>query len=109
MKPKDGFHKGIGRLVFLNYFDNVEISSEWADRRRKFVFKENFDGKAEMEHLPSAVKGNKTTLFFTKFSKDKVKSYDGDLKPGSLKEKIISHFLPTLNDLREESRLQDHY
>jgi len=100
MKPKDGFHKGIGRLVFLNYFDNVEIFSEWADRRRKFVFKGNFDGKSEIEHLPSAVKGNKTTLFFTKFSKDKVKSYD-DLKPGSLKEKIISHFLPTLNDLRE--------
>lgn len=100
MKPKDGFHKGIGRLVFLNYFDNVEISSEWTEGRRKFVFKENFDGNAEMEHLPSAVNGNKTTLFFTKFSKDKVKSYD-DLKPGSLKEKIISHFLPTLNDLRE--------
>jgi hypothetical protein len=102
MKPKDGFHKGIGRLVFLNYFDNVEIASEWADRRRKFVFKENFDSKSEIENLPSAVKSNITTLLFTNFSKDKVKSYD-DLKPGSLKEKIISHFLPTLNDLRDRS------
>lgn len=100
LKPKDGFHKGIGRLVFLNYFDNVEIVSEWADRRRKFVFKENFDGKAEIEDLPSAVADNSTTLLFSSFSKDKVKSYD-DLKPGSLKEKIISHFLPTLNDLRD--------
>lgn len=101
MKPKDGFHKGIGRLVFLNYFDNVEISSEWENTRRKFIFKENFDGKDEIENLPDQVKCNKTILFFTKFSKDKVKSYD-DLKPGSLKEKIISHFLPTLNDLRDK-------
>ncbi|MGY4816972.1 ATP-binding protein [Pseudomonas chlororaphis subsp. piscium] len=100
MKPKDGFHKGIGRLVFLNYFDSVEVTSEWADKRRKFVFKENFDGKAEVEFLPDSVLSNKTALLFTKFSKDKVKSYD-DLKPGSLKEKIISHFLPTLNDLRD--------
>lgn len=100
MKPKDGFHKGIGRLVFLNYFDSVEISSEWADKRRKFVFKENFDGNAEIQHLSSTVKKNSTKLLFKGFSKDKVKSYD-DLKPGSLKEKIISHFLPTLNDLRD--------
>ncbi|WP_176315889.1 ATP-binding protein [Burkholderia vietnamiensis] len=100
MKPKDGFHKGIGRLVFLNYFDSVEITSEWADKRRNFVFKENFDGNADIEYLSDAVPSNKTTLLFTKFSKDKVKSYD-DLKPGSLKEKIISHFLPTLNDLRD--------
>lgn len=101
MKPKDGFHKGIGRLVFLNYFDNVEIASEWADKRRKFVFKENFDGNASLQGLSGMVTNNKTTLLFTKFSKDKIKSYD-DLKPGNLKEKIITHFLPTLNDLRDK-------
>lgn len=100
MKPKDGFHKGIGRLVFLSYFNSVEITSEWADKRRRFVFKENFDGKADIEQLPDVVLSNRTTLLFTQFSKDKVKSYD-DLKPSSLKEKIISHFLPTLNDLRD--------
>jgi len=100
MKPKDWFHKGIGRLVFLNYFSNVEITSEWTDKRRKFVFKENFDGITDIEYLPDAVPSNKTTLLFRKFSKDKVQSYD-DLKPGSLKERIISHFLPTLNDLRD--------
>lgn len=100
MKPKDGFHKGIGRLVFLNYFDSVEITSEWSNNRRKFVFKENFNGQADVEKLPQATSGNRTTLLFTKFSKDKIKSYD-DLKPASLKEKIISHFLPTLNDLRD--------
>lgn len=100
MKPKDSFHKGIGRLVFLNYFDNVEIASEWDDNRRKFLFKENFDVDVEATKLPQAVTKNQTVLFFTKFSKDKVKSYD-DLKPGSLKEKIVTHLLPTLNDLRD--------
>lgn len=100
MKPKDGFHKGIGRLVFLNYFSSVEIVSEWENKRRKFVFKENFDGNADIEDLASTTPIKKTKLTFKNFSKEKIKSYD-DLKPGSLKEKIISHFLPTLNDLRD--------
>lgn len=98
LKPKDGFHKGIGRLVFLNYFENIEISSKWEDNSRSFKFNSNFDGIAPINKLPSpAAKSTKIT--FTSFSKDKVKSYD-DLKPGSLKDKIIEHFLPTLNDLR---------
>lgn len=100
MKPKDGFHKGIGRLVYLNYFGSIEISSEWENKRRKFIFKENFDGNSDIEELSSTPRDNKTKLVFKNFSKDKVKSYE-DLKPGSLKEKIISHFLPTLNDLRD--------
>lgn len=100
MKPRDDFHKGIGRLVFLNYFDSVEISSEWGESRRKFLFKKNFDGEAPIERMATSRVGNRTVLNFTNFSKDKIKSYD-DLKPGSLKEKVISNFLPTLNDLRD--------
>lgn len=100
MKPKDGYHKGIGRLVFLNYFGSVDITSEWENKRRRFIFKENFDGHADIEELPSKLSRRKTKLVFKSFSKDKVKSYD-DLRPGSLKEKIISHFLPILNDLRD--------
>lgn len=102
MRPKDGFHKGIGRLVFLNYFETVEITSEWADNRRKFLFKENFDGKSSVEKLPKVGDRNTTALYFSGFSKEKVKSYD-DLKPSSLKDKIISNFLPTLNDLRDRN------
>lgn len=99
LKPKDGFHKGIGRLVFLNYFENIEISSKWEDNSRDFKFNSNFDGTALIKKLPSPV-ANSTKITFTNFLKDKVKSYD-DLKPDSLKTKIIEHFLPTLNDLRD--------
>lgn len=59
MKPKDGFHKGIGRLVFLNYFSTVDIDSQWDKNRRRFTFKENFNGKSEIEKLPSPAGGSK--------------------------------------------------
>ncbi|MFZ6767100.1 ATP-binding protein [Undibacterium sp. Di26W] len=102
LKPKDGFHKGIGRLVFLNYFESVAITSEWGNYRRTFIFKEKFDGRSEIKKLNSPLNKNNTNLVFKNFIKDKVKSYD-DLRPGSLKEKIISHFLLTLNLLRDRN------
>ena len=101
MNPKDGFHKGIGRLVFLNYFGCVEITSDWQGKRRKFVFKEDFDGKSNVD-ITGDQFTQRTKLVFKNFTKGKVHSYD-DLKPGNLKEKIVSHFLLTLNDLRERS------
>lgn len=101
MRPRDGYHKGIGRLVFLSYFERVEVKSNWDDKERKFVFRENFDGDSKFESQVNPENGNKTELFFRNFIKEKIKSYE-DLKPASLKEKIIFHFLPTLNDLREK-------
>ena len=39
-------HKGLGRLVYLCYFDNVHIESVYdASKKRIFDFDENFNGK----------------------------------------------------------------
>lgn len=99
MKPRDSFHKGIGRLVFLDYFSSIEINSQWNNATRHFIYNKDFDGNSE---LSDADKGQeqKTELSFTGFIKDKVKSYD-DLRPQSLKERIIAHFLLTFNDIKK--------
>ena len=94
LKPRDSFHKGIGRLVFLEYFRNVEIDSVWSKKRRNFTFKNGFDGVAPVQGFPK-FKNNKCTLVFTDFAKERIKSYE-DLKPESLKPLIIGHLLPTL-------------
>jgi hypothetical protein len=102
LKPQDSFHKGLGRLVFLNYFTRVSIESIWGNNRRTFVFSETFHGEHHLEELspplPSA-----TTLVFSNFSGERVRSYD-DLKPGSLKERIIEQFLPALHDRRRNQK-----
>ena len=48
LKPRDKFHKGIGRLVFLNYFNRVEVVSTRDRWQRTFSFKEGFDGNAPL-------------------------------------------------------------
>ena len=100
MKPRDAFHKGIGRLVFLDYFTSVKIESQWGTKVRKFVYTKDFDGNSNLTNLDYE-QPKKTMLNFFGFAKDKVNSYD-DLKPLALKERIISHFLLSLNDLKEK-------
>jgi hypothetical protein len=102
LKAQDSFHKGLGRLVFLNYFGRVEVDSTWGTNRRTFVFSESFNGKSDLQKLPSA-QSNKTTLVFTNFIGERIKSYD-DLKPGVLKGRIIEQFLPTLLERRRNNQ-----
>jgi len=100
--PRDQFHKGTGRLVFLTYFSQIEITSTWGKSRRRFIFKEDFDKNAPIEHLADR-QPTKTTLVFSGFAKDRVNSYD-DLKPDALKPLLIEHFLPTLDGLKREGK-----
>jgi len=103
LKPRDKFHKGLGRLVFLNYFERVEISSVWDKKKRNFTFKSGFDGNAPV-HDVQGEQQNRTSLIFTGFSKERVKAYD-DLKPDTLKPMIIEQFLPTLDALKREGMI----
>lgn len=102
LKPRDRFHKGIGRLVFLNYFKRVDVSSAWDKKQRNFTFKEGFDGNAPIQDLQVEQQA-RTSLVFTDFAKDRVKSYD-DLKPDAIKPKIIEQFLPTLDARKREGK-----
>lgn len=100
LKPRDKHHKGIGRLVFLNYFKRVKVISVWDGNKREFIFKDEFD-KSSVETKAPALTQNSTTLIFEIFRKDKIKSYD-DLKPDILKRRIIEHFLPALDSLAQK-------
>lgn len=102
LKPRDQYHKGIGRLVFLNYFSSVKVSSNWEDSKREFVFKEGFDGIAPIEKVLTEEE-KQTTLIFNGFKKEKVKRYE-DLKPHNLKQQVIDHFLPTLNSFERKGK-----
>lgn len=102
LRPRDKFHKGIGRLVFLNYFNRVEVTSTRNKWRRSFIFKDGFDGNAPLQTLTHEQPA-KTTLVFNGFAKDRVKSYD-DLKPDALKPLLIEQFLPTLDACKRENK-----
>lgn len=90
--PIDSYHKGLGRLVYLHYFENVSILSTFNNRRRSFVFSNAFKGTCRTEEVPSDGSSG-TTLTFKGFAGTRLRSYE-DIKPGALKERLLEHFLP---------------
>ena len=99
LNPKDKSHKRIGRLVFLKYFNRIEIQSSWLNQNRSFIF----DSKGIKNNIISNNTENKkiTKLLFREFRGDKIHSYNY-INPIELKKSIIEHFLPKLNTLAQQ-------
>jgi anti-sigma regulatory factor (Ser/Thr protein kinase) len=53
LKPRDHYHKGLGRFVFLHYFQYIEIDSVWGNNRRTFKFQKDFDGDVPVQEYPN--------------------------------------------------------
>lgn len=94
-------HKGIGRLVFLNYFKEVHITSIFEGKQRKFLFNGVFDGESDLSEGEKGLQ--ETTLTFKKYRKDRIKSYDY-LKPDSIRKSILLHFFPLFYSLKVKGK-----
>ena len=97
LSADDKQHKGIGRLVFLNFFEKIEIESTFNQRCRKFTFDDDFDGECNLVKTSDTI--NKTKLIFSEYRKEKIYKHDF-IRPESLKKNIIYHFLPQLYKLK---------
>ena len=66
LNVKTDDHKGIGRLVYLNYFNNIHICSTYKGKKREFQFNEQFIGGNVV--TDNVNEENKTTLVFTDYN-----------------------------------------
>lgn len=101
-EPNDPFHKGLGRLVYLQYFSNVNILSSYGSKKRSFTFSNTFTGDSKIDDT-SDIDKQGTIISFNGFHGDRLKSYD-DVKPGALKERILEHFLPFFYDRKKTNK-----
>ena len=101
LEIEDQVHKGIGRLVFLNYFKEVDISSAYEHKCRKFLFTGSFDGENELLDIDEDQ--HETTLIFKGYRGDRIKSYDY-LKPKSIRKSLLLHFFPLFHRLKVQDR-----
>lgn len=101
-EPKDAYHKGLGRLIYLRYFREVAVTSIFEGSKREFLFVHNFNGKSTTEAVDPTVP-NRTELVFRHFRGDRLRSYD-DLKPGILCKRLLEQFLPVLYERKRAGR-----
>ena len=84
--------KGLGRLVYLAYFEEVSIESFYErSKKRKFLFNDRFAGRSE--EMTEEERGSGSILRFSKYLKDKIYAYDY-LIPNKIKESLIQQFFP---------------
>lgn len=87
---EESSHKGVGRLVFLSYFDNVDIISYFDKNKcRRISFTEDFDNQSDVEEVEDRESG--TILTLTKFNGGKLKKND-NIKPSFIKRYLMENF-----------------
>lgn len=99
----DGKHKGLGRLVYLCYFEKVHVESFYEGTKcRRFAFDEQFEeDAANVTKVPPRNSG--TTLSMSGYPLSKIAKQDY-VNPVTLKSRLLHEFYPLLNKAKEQKK-----
>lgn len=104
LQVEDSTHKGGGRLVYLYYFDTIEVSSIFNKQHRTFLYNTSFDeANSNMVLEPIDSQEQRTILNFSNCTLKRLSSYNSIL-PDSLKRMILEEFLPRFYVYKEEGK-----
>ena len=90
LSVEDKAHKGLGRLVYLCYFDKVKIESNYSGKKhRSFIFHENFKKESKVSESDD----NKTwsELTMQGFNGQRLKRNE-NISVGFIKRILLEHF-----------------
>lgn len=107
LKVEEETHQGVGRLVYLSYFDTISIQSQYGNTVRTFTFDNDFD-KDTANMVLNTVDNtkNETILKFNDCSLKRLSSYNV-ITPDYLKQIILQEFYPRLYLLKQEDKSFD--
>jgi hypothetical protein len=94
-------HKGSGRLIFLHYFNDIEIESYYEKHLRKFSFTDKFNGDCVVSN--TTVSLQKTILSFKGYTKQKIYTYNY-ITPTTIKQTLLTKFYPLFYALKKEDK-----
>lgn len=102
LKVEEETHQGVGRLVYLSYFNKISVQSYFDGNLRSFTFDDSFD-EDNSDMVLSVVSDTKqeTKLMFTDCSMQRLSSY-ADIMPENLKQEILKEFYPRLYLLKKK-------
>lgn len=104
VEEEDIKHRGLGRLVFLFYFDKVEVESYfYKNQYRHFLFDETLNDEAA-ENAPTTLEeehGSGSTLLFEGYNLTKLHKKEF-ADPLWIKTKLLKKFIIQLFNLKKE-------
>lgn len=89
-------HKGLGRLVYLCYFNKIKVESVFGNvNKREFIFSDDFDKKLGNKTITCPNQPNGTAFTMTDFAMEKLHKTEY-ISPTYLKNSILEYFYPRL-------------
>jgi len=97
---EEASHKGLGRLVYIAYFQEIEVKSYFGNnKKREFTFSDNFnEGEQNIEQSKEHVSG--TTITMKNYALQKLAKNDY-IDPIYLKQRILEEFYSLLFKKKE--------
>ncbi len=97
-------HKGLGRLVYLCYFEKIEVTSFFnKTKRREFTFTENFEGDSDYKVTDVDENSSGTVFKMQHYNLKKIAKNDY-LFPKYIKNRIIEVFITKLFRFKESQQ-----
>ncbi len=104
LEVEEDSHKGIGRLVFLHYFEKINILSKYGTKQRQFDFSIDFDeDNINSDEVETGIEQQETVLTFHDYYPKKLAKYDY-IFPVYLRKYILEQFYPRLYLLKKEQK-----
>lgn len=105
MKVEDDSHKGLGRLVFLSYFNKVNVVSFYNTNKRLFEYSTDFE-EANMIVEKTNSEKQQTELKFSEYKLTKIATHDF-VNPSYLKKRLLEEFYPRLYLMKQDGKKLD--
>lgn len=104
LKVEEDSHKGVGRLVYLCYFDKMTVSSKFQNKHRVFTFDNEFDEtNSDMQIIDNEDNIQETSILFEECTLKRLSSYN-IIFPEYLRKRILEEFYPRLYLFKQEGR-----
>lgn len=104
LKVEEDTHKGVGRLVYLSYFDRILVQSQYGNSIRTFTYDHDFDEeKTDMTVTVNNDSKQKTIITFDNCSLKRLSKYD-TIYPVYLRKRLLEEFYPRLYLLQQEGQ-----
>ena len=95
-------HKGLGRLVYLCYFESIRVESYFdKTKKRTFTFSDSFKNESIVEDVPQQASG--TTLTMQSFSGQRLSKWD-NVNAGAICKMLLEKFYLRLYKLKLEGK-----
>lgn len=96
---EEASHKGLGRLIYIAYFQDIKIESYYENKKRVFSFSDDFDATQQnVKDVPSHTSGTKIVM--KNYLLQKLAKYDY-VNPKYLKKRILEEFYSLLFKKKE--------